>query len=537
MPTGVGTPIIPQTQLELGPAAWFRPEPENPPGNQVRVKFGFGLAGGQAVIDQGADQLTAGFASVGAPGFKRYDLVFLDLTGVVQIAQGVEVAAASPGFDGAPGFNLGPPLPTGNPVAYVLVDETGAVTVDKADIFQINGFIHLARDLEGYLVDKGLFGAAPAGTSDVVTALFASETRIVPVTGATEPNSGGDPTQAGVVTDPPLNFTHLLDQKGDEILHTSGARMYGRLTEAAGVWTLAYYYIDNAGVETAMDPSTDATVAPTDLQLAGVPKVFSRNDPARPLFDSPVARQTDQVAGDIPIATPTIYGKVKKIADGSSTDADAALATTDARVGAVQGRRNADAVTGYQPVVRLIEGTNVTIALAEAGGELQFTINSTASGAFPGFGGVPGADSAAGSAGASGLASRSDHNHPRSDIYRIDADLYYTPLSTGNVVTTVPSFRPRFGLVLTKNEGGDFSAGAWGVNPAGSVIQMSTVNHGNNSSWSSVYVGGGGGATHSSYQYVLQPVSYGVALTFVRTGSSPGATINFGSWCFGDKFQ
>ena len=40
MPTGAGVPIIPQAQLELGPAGWWRPEPENPAGNQIRVKAG-----------------------------------------------------------------------------------------------------------------------------------------------------------------------------------------------------------------------------------------------------------------------------------------------------------------------------------------------------------------------------------------------------------------------------------------------------------------------------------------------------------------
>lgn len=304
---------IPERQLVLGAASWFRPEAENPVGNQIRVKSGMAYRGAFSIEDQSADQLTAGFSSVSLAGLKRYDLVYADQTGTVQIAQGAEVAAAAPAFNGAPGANLGPPLPPGSPVAYVLIDETGAVLVEEADIFRTTGFIRLARDLDGYSVDKGFFGSAPAGTSDDVSALFASNTRIVPVTGATEPDSGGSATQAGVVTTAPLNYVHLLSQVGDEIKHATGARMYGRLTEAAGVWTLTYFYIDAAGTETSMDPSTDtAGTAPTDVKLAGTPQVFSVHDPARPLFDSQIARLADQVVGDIPTATVAVQGKALK---------------------------------------------------------------------------------------------------------------------------------------------------------------------------------------------------------------------------------
>lgn len=305
---------MPERQLELGAAGFFRPEAEEPAGNQLRVLRGAGYRGAYSVEDQtAADQLTAGFPSVSAPGLKRYDLVYVDLSGAAQIAAGAEVAAAAPAFDGAPGANIGPPMPAGSPVAYVLIDETGVPVVETADIFQINGFIRLSRDFQGYLIDKGLFGSAPAGASDDVSALFASDTRVVASTGGgtvTEPDSGGSDSQAGVVTTPPLNYVTLSDQVGDEILHTSGARMYGRLTEAAGTWTLAYHYIDGAGAEQSMDPSSDTSgPAPTDLRLVGVPRVFSEQDPSRPLFQSSIQRLQDQVVGDIPTATTAVQGK------------------------------------------------------------------------------------------------------------------------------------------------------------------------------------------------------------------------------------
>lgn len=301
---------IPERQLDLGAASYFKVVTEATPGNQAKVRPGFLYAGGHSIIDRltAGDQTTAAFAPVLAAQ-QRYDLIYLSILGAATILQGNAVAFGSPVFDGAPGFNLGPPMPDqALPLAYVFVDETGAVVVDTADIIPIGGQFQVTRDLDGHLVDKGSLGAPPAGLSDVVTTLFAAEL------------PGGGTAVAGVVTAAPLNYTRLLDQAGDEILHNTGARMYGRLTEAAGVWTLAYHYVDAAGAEQTMDPSADTDgPAPTDLRLVGVPKVFSRNDPNRPLFPSDVSRLSDQIAGDIPLATLTVPGKVLSAAGAPAT--------------------------------------------------------------------------------------------------------------------------------------------------------------------------------------------------------------------------
>jgi hypothetical protein len=295
---------IGQRQVDLGPAGFFRAEPETPPGNQVVVKAGFLFAGAYRVYDRftAGDQTTAGFASVSGAGFKRYDLVYVDATGAGQIAMGTEVAVAAPVFQGGPGFTGGPDLPDqAIPVAYILVTETGAVTVVATDITNIAGIFYISRDLDGYLVDKGLLGVAPTGASDVVTGLFAGE---VP---------GGGASQRGVVTAPPSNYVVIVDQNGDELVHaTVSSRIFGRITEAGGIWTLSYFYLNASGVETAVVAIETETEggAPTNLRLLGVPKVFSRNDPTRPLFDSTVYLMSDQVVGDIPSATTTVLGKV-----------------------------------------------------------------------------------------------------------------------------------------------------------------------------------------------------------------------------------
>lgn len=365
---------IPERQLDLGSAAYFRVVTEVVPGNQVRVLPGFVYAGGYAVRDKftGGAQTTAPFGPV-LVAQQRYDLVYLDISGAASILAGTAVAFGSPVFDGAPGFNLGPAMPDqALPLAYVFVDETVSVVVDTADITQLGGQFQVGRDLEGYQIDKGFFGAAPTGTSDIVTAMFAGEL------------PGGSISQAGVITLPPLNYTDLLDDNNDGLIHAAtGSAIYGRLTEAAGVWTVNYFYTDATGaVASVVNIATDATVVPTDLRLVGVRKVYSRNDPARPLFDSSVARISDVVAGDIPTGTSVLQGKLRIEAGGSLTAADLALGTSDARTGAVRGRAGAGAVSGYQKIIR-ITGSGITVGLVEAGGELQFTLTAVG-GAAPG---------------------------------------------------------------------------------------------------------------------------------------------------------
>jgi hypothetical protein len=416
---------IAERQLNLGPAGFFRAEAESPPGNQVVVRAGFLFAGAYRVYDRftGGDQTSAGFTSVSGAGLKRYDLVYIDVTGAVQIAVGTEVAVASPVFQGAPGFTAGPDLPDqAIPVAYVLVTEIGAVTVTATDITGIAGIFYLSRDLDGYLIDKGALGAAPTGTSDVVTALFVGET------------PGGTSSIRGIITSPPANYVGIVDQAGDEMLHiTVGSVIYGRITEAGGIWTLTYFYLNASGVETAIVTieTEVAGGAPTDVKLVGTPKVFSRNDPARPLFDSTVYRLRDQVAGDIPDATTTVRGKVLYATDGETTALEA-VQGSDSRLTGIRGRRNSGAATARRPQYNFIEGSNISIAIVDDGGddEVEITIAATG-GAFPGYGTGVGSDTAGGSAGASSLVSRTDHRHDLSTDYRISSVFDAVEASTG----------------------------------------------------------------------------------------------------------
>jgi hypothetical protein len=80
---------------------------------------------------------------------------------------------------------------------------------------------------------------AVTGGSIVVTSLFAAKT------------PGGNSTTAGVLTTAPDNKIHLIDQDtGTGFEDAQGQKVYGRLTESTGAWTLTFY-TNEAGVETA----------------------------------------------------------------------------------------------------------------------------------------------------------------------------------------------------------------------------------------------------------------------------------------------
>jgi hypothetical protein len=268
--------VVPARQLDLGAASWFRAEANVPPDNQANLKAGWAHIGGQIVVDRftAGDQLTGTFAPV-AVGFERWDLITLDSTGAPAITQGTPIAAPAPLYNGAPGYTFGPAPPDQFPIAYVFVDETVTAVISSGDITPVIGLIELRRALEGHRIDKGATGAPPVGVSTVVTALFAGET-------------AGTGVARGVATTAPLNLVRLLDQNFRLIkFAATEAEIFGRLTHAAGVWTLTYRYIDAAGVEqTVGNIATDTTAAVTNVRLVSVPKVFSKDEATRPIFDN-----------------------------------------------------------------------------------------------------------------------------------------------------------------------------------------------------------------------------------------------------------
>jgi len=130
---------ISSRQLDLGPVQYFEPRAETPPGNQIEVNEGwFDISG---VITYKALQLTVGFLPVGILGQIRWDLVYLDFTGLPVVVPGTPQVAPVPDFTGAAVAPV-----HGFPIAYVQVDEVGAVVVTQDDITDIRPKFVLFQD-------------------------------------------------------------------------------------------------------------------------------------------------------------------------------------------------------------------------------------------------------------------------------------------------------------------------------------------------------------------------------------------------------
>lgn len=124
---------------------------------------------------------------------------------------------------------------------------------------------------------------------------------------------GGSPSVKGVVTDPPDNRVILRDDNFDDFLDGSGNKVYGRLTEAAGTWTLSFYSYPAGGPETAFDmtPYSGQTI------LWFVQETYSLD--SFPTFDPSFSVPSDQLAGEVPDGTETIKGKVQFEPHGGTT--------------------------------------------------------------------------------------------------------------------------------------------------------------------------------------------------------------------------
>lgn len=138
-------------------------------------------------------------------------------------------------------------------------------------------------DLSGtQLVGYGVQGTnitGATGTSDDVSALLVGET----------PSTAQN--VEGIVVNAPHNYVHIFDTSHDVIFDGSGNKVYGRLTEAAGVWTLSYYS-NVAGTETAYSFGVA-----TDL-VWYYQQLFTEAD--RPVYSDLFEVRSDEVAATAP---------------------------------------------------------------------------------------------------------------------------------------------------------------------------------------------------------------------------------------------
>ena len=138
-------------------------------------------------------------------------------------------------------------------------------------------------------------GVAPAATSIDVTGSLIGK------------SAGGTPLVEGVVTTAPDNTVIVRDDDGDDFTPLDStnepSKVFGRLTEAAGVWTLSFFIRDDALGETAFDMTPFAGSA---FEWFIQEAYLVHNLPsANPLRSIP----SDQVAAEVPTATTVAQGK------------------------------------------------------------------------------------------------------------------------------------------------------------------------------------------------------------------------------------
>ena len=153
---------------------------------------------------------------------------------------------------------------------------------------------------------------AASGSSIDVSSLFSGQT------------SGGDSSTAGVITSAPNNYISLLEKTtGGEIEDADGDRVFARLTESGGTWTLSFF-TNEAGTETAH------TLSSQDIRFL-YREVFTAAD--RPTIGANVGvYDTQSAVGDIPDASASQRGVVST---GAQTFAGAKDFTSRPTVNAV----------------------------------------------------------------------------------------------------------------------------------------------------------------------------------------------------------
>jgi hypothetical protein len=149
-------------QITLGSALdGFEPTPQSPVSASLDLEAGIYFAESNNEILIIAAQVAGPFPSVSVPGRGRWDLVYLDETGAVQVELGAEQILPVADYTGAPGFGTSTTANKVLPIAYIYVDESGAVSVDDADVTDLRPYI--GRDERGAVGDLATDDSTGAG--------------------------------------------------------------------------------------------------------------------------------------------------------------------------------------------------------------------------------------------------------------------------------------------------------------------------------------------------------------------------------------
>ncbi len=129
MPAGLTQ--LAKRQTNLGHSDSLAPKPEAIPGNQIVIGSGSYLSDDTLQLVMSASQTSPAFTTV-VIGQERWDLIYMDTSGVIQKTVGTPQTSPGVAFGGAP-----TPPESAIPIAYVYVNETATVVVEEADITDI----------------------------------------------------------------------------------------------------------------------------------------------------------------------------------------------------------------------------------------------------------------------------------------------------------------------------------------------------------------------------------------------------------------
>jgi hypothetical protein len=191
---------------------------------------------------------------------------------------------------------------------------------------------------------------------------------------------GGGDTFAGVITTPPSNKVILLDNTtGEGFEDASGRKVFGRITESSGVWTLSYF-VNISGTETAYSFSSS-----TDIQFHLLEVYDQANRPtipSTPEFGSlnltaDVVDASATARGVVSIGTQTFAGN-KTFTGTIGASNLSGTNTGDVTLASVGSSPNGSAasLSGQALTLQPADGTNPGVMTAGAqsiGGAKTFT--------------------------------------------------------------------------------------------------------------------------------------------------------------------
>lgn len=150
--------------------------------------------------------------------------------------------------------------------------------------------------------------AGAVGLDDDVTTVFSALT------------PGGGAAAVGVPTTAPYNKVELRTSPGEDLIEEPGGRkVYGRVTESSGTWTLTYYYEDSSGIETAYSlPSQDIRLYWREVFDASTRPTFGTTEGFIGSLDATadIVDATASQPGRVNITTQT-FGGIKTFQDGA----------------------------------------------------------------------------------------------------------------------------------------------------------------------------------------------------------------------------